>query len=69
MMTKHKIVVAITGASGAIYAKLLLDKLVQAQEQVAAVGIVMSKNAETVWQTELGNESYKDYPFNFYIFF
>jgi 4-hydroxy-3-polyprenylbenzoate decarboxylase len=66
MMTKHKIVVAITGASGAIYAKLLLDKLVQAQEQVAAVGIVMSKNAETVWQTELGNESYKDYPFNFY---
>lgn len=66
MMTKHKIVVAITGASGAIYSKLLLDKLVQAKDQVAAVGIVMSKNAETVWQTELGNASYKDYPFNFY---
>lgn len=66
MMTKLKIVVAITGASGSIYAKLLLDKLAAAADQVAAVGIVMSKNAETVWQTELGNESYKDYPFNFY---
>ena len=42
---KHKIIVAITGASGAIYAKVLLDKLEALQDQIDAVGIVMSKNA------------------------
>ena len=34
---QHKIVVAITGASGSIYAKVLLDKLVQLNEQIASV--------------------------------
>ena len=66
MNTKQKIVVAITGASGAIYAKVLLDKLQQLPDQVEAVGIVMSKNAQTVWETELGNETYKEYPFPFF---
>jgi 4-hydroxy-3-polyprenylbenzoate decarboxylase len=63
---KKKIIVAITGASGAIYAKLLLDKLQQLSVQIAEVGIVMSDNAKQVWQVELGNEDYKDYPFKFY---
>jgi flavin prenyltransferase len=63
---KKKIVLAITGASGAIYAKLLLDKLQQMPQQVEAVGIIMSDNARQVWQVELGNEDYKKYPFNFY---
>ena len=31
MAKKHKIIVAVTGASGAIYAKVLFDKLVQLQ--------------------------------------
>lgn len=62
----NKIAVAITGASGAIYAKLLLDRLVQLKDQYEAVGVVMSKNAEEVWQTELGNDAYKSYPFQFY---
>lgn len=62
----NKIAVAITGASGAIYAKLLLDRLVQLKDQYEAVGVVMSKNAEEVWQTELGNDTYKNYPFQFY---
>jgi len=63
MTQKQKIVVAITGASGSIYAKVLLDKLQAMPEQVETVGIVMSKNAKTVWETELGNQSYQDYPF------
>lgn len=62
----NKIVIAITGASGAIYAKGILDKLVLLQHQVGAVGVVMSKNAQDVWQTELGNDSYNSYPFPFY---
>ncbi|MBH2004669.1 MAG: UbiX family flavin prenyltransferase [Sphingobacteriia bacterium] len=62
----NKIAIAITGASGAIYAKLLLSKLVALKDQYEAVGVVMSKNAEEVWQTELGDDSYRNYPFRFY---
>jgi 4-hydroxy-3-polyprenylbenzoate decarboxylase len=61
-----KIVVAITGASGAIYAKVLLDKLVQLKDQYKELGILMSNNAKEIWQTELGNEAYKNYPFPHY---
>mgnify|MGYP003310688340 FL=1 len=63
---KHKIIVAITGASGSIYAKVLLDQLVVLKDQIDAVGIVMSKNAKDVWEFELGNNTYKDYPFKYY---
>ncbi len=58
-----KIIVAITGASGSIYAKGLLDKLVSLKHET---GIVMSDNAKTVWQHELKNEDYKKYPFRFF---
>ena len=50
---EHKIIVAITGASGSIYAKVLLDQLVVLKDQIDAVGIVMSKNAKDVWEFEL----------------
>lgn len=62
----HKIIIAITGASGSIYAKLLLDQLLQLKDQIARVGIVMSTNAKTVWEHELGSKSYTEYPFDFY---
>lgn len=61
-----KIVVAVTGASGAIYAKLLFDKLTQLGSQINEVGVVMSDNAKDVWSHELGNTSYSDYAFKFY---
>src|SRR5476651_2186787 len=63
---KRKIVIAITGASGAIYAKLLLDTLQKLQAQIAEVGVVMSDNARQVWKLELDNEAYSAYPFTFY---
>ena len=63
---KHKIVVAVTGASGSIYAKLLLDQLEKMHDQIEAVGVVMSDNAKYVWKTELGNTDYEKYPFTFY---
>lgn len=66
MGTKNKIVVAISGASGSIYAKVLLDSLLKIHDQYEAVGIVMSNNAKDVWKTELGNEDYSIYPFKFY---
>lgn len=62
----RKIIIAVTGASGAIYAKLLLDKLQQIGTQIAEVGVVMSDNARQVWQLELDNEDYKNYSFKFY---
>ncbi|MCI5058569.1 MAG: UbiX family flavin prenyltransferase [Flavobacteriales bacterium] len=63
---KKRIVVAITGASGAIYAKVLLDKLSQLQDQIDDIGVLMSQNAEDVWKYELRNEDYQNYPFTRY---
>lgn len=62
----HKIVLAITGASGSIYPKLLLDRLISIREQWEDLGVVMTTNARLVWKTELGNESFNDYPVKFY---
>jgi 4-hydroxy-3-polyprenylbenzoate decarboxylase len=61
-----KIAVAITGASGSIYAQLLLQKLLHLKDQLQEVSVVMSSNAKFVWQTELGNEQYKDFPFRYF---
>ncbi|MFZ4262660.1 UbiX family flavin prenyltransferase [Sphingobacterium sp. HJSM2_6] len=66
MLKKKKLVVAITGASGSIYAKVLLDKLVLLSDQIDEVGLVMSDNAKDVWKFELGNDQYQQYPFKVY---
>jgi flavin prenyltransferase len=60
---KHKIVVAVSGASGSMYAKVLLDKLMQLKDQTEVVDLVFSKNALEVWKHELGNEDHQTYPF------
>ncbi len=61
-----KIIVAIGGSSGSIYAKILLDKLQSLENQIDKVGIVMSDNAKYNWEYELENKDYKNYPFDFY---
>lgn len=66
MQKKKKIVVAVTGASGSIYAKSLLDNLTYLSAQIEKVGVVMSDNAKEVWRYELGNEDYNNYNFDFY---
>lgn len=58
----RKIVVAITGASGSIYASLLIEKLLTIRSQWETTSVVMTKNARLVWETELGNQGYKDLP-------
>lgn len=65
-MTKHKIVVAVTGASGSIYAKVLFDKLQQLSDQVDEVGVVFSSNASDVWKFELGNNDFTKLPYKIY---
>ena len=65
-MKKHKIIISVTGASGSIYAKVLFDKLTLLQDQIECVGVIMSDNATFVWEKELENTAYKNYPFIFY---
>lgn len=65
-MLKKKIVIAITGASGSIYADLLIKKLGLIKDQWEQVSVVFSENAKTVWKTELGNEDFLNIPFPVY---
>lgn len=58
-----KIAVAVTGASGSVYAKVLLEKLRSMSDQVDEVGVIWSDNARTVWEHELGDKSYEALPF------
>ena len=62
----HKIVIAITGASGSIYSQILLNKLFAIKEQWSHLGIIITDNAKTVWQTELENEGYNNYDAAYY---
>ena len=61
-----KIVIAVTGASGSIYAKVLFAKLASIGDQIQDAGVVMSDNAKEVWKFEIGNRSYESAPFKFY---
>ena len=63
---RQKIVVAITGASGSVYAKVLLTKLCQLKDQIEELGVVMTENAKDVWKTELGNEDYKNFDVKYF---
>ena len=62
----NKIVIAVTGASGAIYAKLVMDKLLAIKAQWTEMAVIMTENAKEVWKTELENEDYNSYPLRFY---
>lgn len=61
-----KLVVAITGASGSLYAKLLLDELLACRNQFKEISVVMTTNAKEVWEYELKNKDYQSYPFLFW---
>ena len=61
-----KIVVAVGGSSGSIYAKVLFDKLALLKDQWQKVGVVMSDNAKFNWELELDNRDFENYEFDFY---
>lgn len=54
----RKVVLAITGASGSIYASLIIHKMLQIKNQWQEFSLVITENAKEVWKTELGNESF-----------
>ncbi len=62
----QKILIAITGASGSIYSNLLISKLLAIKSQWDELAVVMTENAKDVWQTELGNDAYKNLPIKLY---
>jgi 4-hydroxy-3-polyprenylbenzoate decarboxylase len=51
-----KIIIAVTGASGSVYAKRLIEKLSRSKIQPEACGVVFSKNARNIWAYELKEE-------------
>ena len=62
-----KLIVAITGASGSIYAYLLLKRLMGMEDRLEEVALVVSETGEQVWKYELPDQplrqfSYKRYP-------
>ena len=57
-ITKRKIILAITGASGSIYAKTLLDKLQGLKTPLKEIAVIFSDNAKEIWDYEL-EEKYK----------
>ncbi len=61
---KKKILIAVTGASGSVYADLLLKKLQQLDEQWEELSLVLTENAKAVWKIELDNDSYANYKLN-----
>ena len=48
-----------------LFVKVLFDKLVHLN-QIENIGVIMSDNDKFVWEEELKNTSYKEYPFTFY---
>ncbi len=54
---------AVTGASGSIYASILFEKLRELKDQIEEVGVVFSSNALDIWKYELDEEFVLVFPF------
>ena len=63
---KRKVVVGITGASGSIYAKLLLQKFEQLGTSEEDVAVVFTDSGEQVYRYELGDGAAAEIPFKRY---
>jgi 4-hydroxy-3-polyprenylbenzoate decarboxylase len=66
MSDTRRIIIAVTGASGALYAKILFDKLGRLRDSVSAAGAVFSSTARQVWDHEIGDKGYDRVPFTVY---
>jgi flavin prenyltransferase len=56
MENSRKIILAITGASGSIYACRLIDKLLSLKGPLKEIAIVFSDNAKAIWEFETGEK-------------
>jgi 4-hydroxy-3-polyprenylbenzoate decarboxylase len=58
----RKIIVAVTGASGSVYAKLLLSRLSKLKNPPSEIAVVFSDTAKEVWEYETGSKYSPDLP-------
>ena len=65
-MTERKLVVAVGGSSGSLYAKVLFERLQALKSKWGKVGVVITENGKYNWKFELGDEGWRDYPFDYY---
>lgn len=56
MEKNRKIIIGVTGASGAIYAQTLLEQIESLEHKPAETALVFSDNAKDIWRYELGSE-------------
>lgn len=59
----QKLILGMGGSSGAIYARLLLDRLVQVRDQLGDVAVVASANARINWDLEIPDRTIESYGF------
>jgi len=62
----RKIVIGVTGASGAIYAKALFSQLKKIDNQLDEVAVIFSDTAKIVWKHEIGKAYENDFGFHLY---
>jgi len=56
MNPNRKIILAVTGASGSLYAKKLLDILELVKDPPSEIAVIFSENAKKIWKHETGSE-------------
>lgn len=61
-----KIIIGVTGASGAIYAERLLFNIKQLRENFEDISVVFTEKAFQVWEYELNNKEYLNTGFDLY---
>lgn len=66
IISNRKIVLAITGASGSVYALKLLEKLSALKAPPAEVAIVISDTAKEIWEYETGQKFLSKPPVKIY---
>ena len=57
---KRKIVLAITGASGSIYAKKLLERLHGLEAPLKEVAVIFSETGREIWESEIGSKFHNE---------
>ena len=58
--TKRKIVLAITGASGSIYAYKLLERLNGLEAPLKEIAVIFSETGREIWESEIGSEFHNE---------
>jgi 4-hydroxy-3-polyprenylbenzoate decarboxylase len=54
--SRNKIIVAITGASGSVYARKLLERLAGLKAPPSEIAVILSDTAKKIWECESGRK-------------